>query len=304
MDVKALRAFVAVAETESFTRAGRRLKVTQSAISQQVRSLEQNLGSPLFTRQSRTVALTQAGDVLLPYARQIIAKVEEAIAVVSDFEAAGRGRISIGAGGEICQHVLPELLREFTTRFGKIEVRVVSGFTEQTLKRTLEGTVDLGLLLLPVTHSALIVEELPRDELVAIAPAGHDWEGLDRVRAKDVVGQPFIAYARASGTFRIVERFLLEAGVFPSMAMEISDLEAVKKMVESGLGVSVVAGFAVKEEVAAGRLIARPLAPGGLYRSWGVVRRSAEATPQSHRAFVSVCKELFPRLVEHGAGRN
>ncbi len=297
MDIRALRAFVAVAETESFTRAGRRLKVTQSAVSQQVRSLEQSLGTPLFTRQSRNIALTQAGDVLLPYARQIIAKVEEATAVVSDFEAAGRGRIAIGAGGEICQHVLPDILGEFTSRFGKIEVRVVSGFTEQTLKHTLEGSVDIGFLLLPVTNSALVVEELPRDELVAIAPPGHDWEGLERVRAKDIVGQPFVAYARASGTFRIVERFLLEAGVFPSLAMEIGDLEAVKKMVEAGLGVSVVAGFAVREEVAAGRLLARQLSPGGLYRSWGIVRRSAEAMPQSQRAFVSVCKELFPALV-------
>lgn len=302
MDIKALRAFVAVAETESFTRAGRRLRVTQSAVSQQVRSLEESLGTPLFTRQSRTVALTQAGDVLLPYARQILAKVEEATAVVSDFEAAGRGRIAIGASGEVCQHVLPAILREFTSRFGKIEVRVVSGFTEQTLKHTLEGTVDLGLLLLPVTHSALVVDELPRDELVAIAPRGHGWEDLERVRAKDMVGEPFVAYARTSGTFRIVERFLLEAGVFPSMAMEIGDLEGVKKMVEAGLGVSVVAGFAVKEEFEAGRLIARVLSPGGLYRSWGIVRRASETMSQSQRALVSVCKEMFPALVGHNVG--
>ena len=297
MEVRALRAFVAVAETASFTRAGQRLRVTQSAVSQQIRALEQSLGAPLFTRRSRSVRLTQAGDVLLPYARQIMAKVEEAYAVVSDFEGMGRGRVAVGAGGAICHHVLPDILSEFSSRFGKIEVQVVSGFTEQTLARTIDGTVDLGLLILPVNHPAVVAEELPRDELVAIAPRDHPWEKLERVRAKDLLSERFVAYARESRTFRIVERFLLEAGVFPNFAMEISDLEAVKKMVEVGLGVSLVAGFAVRTEVEAGRLIARPLAPRGLYRSWGLVRRAGDTLSQAQRAFADICRSRFASLV-------
>ena len=297
MDVRALRAFIAVAETTSFTRAGQRLKVSQSAVSQQIRALESNLGSPLFTRQARTVRLTQAGNVLLPYAKQIVAKVEEASAVISDFESMGRGRIAVGAGGAICHHILPDILREFASRFGKIEVQVVSGFTEETLKRTIEGSVDVGLLLLPVAEASVVIEELPRDELVAIAPQGHAWGSKERIRARDFVGEHFISYARDSRTFRIVERYLLEAGVFPSLTMEISDLEAVKKMVEVGLGVSVVAGFAVKNEVESGRLLSRPLAPGGLYRAWGMVRRANETLTQSQRGFMGICKSLFPTLV-------
>jgi len=296
MDIRSLRTFVAVAEGKSFTRAGQRQKVSQSAVSQQIRALEESLGSPLFTRQARSVKLTQAGDVLLPYARQIIAKVDEATAVVSDFEGMGRGRVSIGAGGAICHHVLPAILSEFASRFGKIEVQVVSGFTEETLARTVDGTVDLGLLLLPVNHSGLVVEELPRDELVAIAPRNHPWGELDRVRARDFTGENFVAYARDSRTFRLVERYFLEAGVFPSFGMEISDLEAVKRMVEVGLGVSVVAGFAVHDEVDSGRLLARPLA-GGLYRSWGLVRRANETLTASQRGFISICNSLFPKLV-------
>ena len=147
MDWDKLRVFHAVAEAGSFTRAGDILHLSQSAVSQQIRALEESLGSPLFTRQARSVKLTQAGNVLLPYARQIIAKVDEAAAVVSDFEGMGRGRVSIGAGGAICHHVLPAILSEFASRFGKIEVQVVSGFTEETLARTIDGTVDLGLLL-------------------------------------------------------------------------------------------------------------------------------------------------------------
>jgi len=297
MEIRALRTFLAVAETGSFTRAGQRLKVSQSAVSQQIRSLEESVGSPLFSRQARNVTVTQAGNVLLPYARQILAKVDDAKAVISDFEGLGRGRIAIGASGPICHHVLPQILREFAARFGKIEIQVISGFSEETLKKTLDGTVDVGVVLLPVSHHAVAITELGRDELVAIAPGGHPWEQLDRVRARDFEGQKLVVYDRQSQTFRILERFLLESGVFPSFGMEISDLEAVKKMVEVGLGVSVVARWAVEREVEDGSLIARPLAPNGLYRSWALVRRANEAVTASHRGLIGICQAQFAKLI-------
>ena len=94
-----------------------------------------------------------------------------------------------------------------------------------------------------------------------------------------------------------LERFLLEAGVFPSFGMEISDLEAVKKMVEVGLGVAVLAGWAVRTEVAAGKLVAKPLGSGGLYRSWGLVHRANETPTAAQRALMGICKSSFPKLV-------
>ncbi|HYC55719.1 MAG TPA: LysR family transcriptional regulator [Candidatus Binatia bacterium] len=292
-----LATFLTVAETGSFTRAGERLRVTQSAVSQQVRALEEDLGSTLFARQTRKVTLTQAGNVLLPYARQIVRKVEEARAVVSDFEGMGRGRVSVGSGGAVCHHILPDLVREFSSRFGKIDVQVISGFSVETLHRTLDGTVDLGILLLPVQEQGLVVSELGRDELVAIAPRDHAWGALERVKAKDFAGQPLVVYDRRSQTFRLLERFVLEAGVFPSIAMEISDLEAVKKMVAAGLGVSLVARWAVRKEELAGDLIVRPLGPKGLYRPWGLVRRANDVLTNSQRSFVSICTTRFPDLL-------
>jgi DNA-binding transcriptional LysR family regulator len=297
MDIRALRAFIAVAEAGSFTRAGQRLQVSQSAVSQQIRSLEDSVGAVLFSRQARNVTLTQAGNVLLPYARQITAKVDEATAVISDFEAMGRGRVVIGAGAATCHHVLPQILSEFSARFGKIEVQVISGFTQETLRRTLDGSVDIGLLLLPIEENGIVASELGRDELVAIAPLGHRFEAMERVRPKEFVGETLVVYNRTSQTFRIVERFLLEAGVFPSFGMEISDLEAVKKMVEVGLGVAVVANWTVKREIRDGTLVARPLGPNGLYRTWGLVRRASETPTASQRSFIAICQAQFPALV-------
>jgi DNA-binding transcriptional LysR family regulator len=297
MELRALKTFVAVAESESFTRAGARLKVSQSAVSQQIRALEKSVGSSLFTRRSRNVALTQAGNVLLPYARQILAKVEEAQAVISDYESMGRGRVAIGAGGAICHHILPQLLKEFSARFGKIEMQVLSGFSNETLDRTVNGAVDLGIVVMPAGTDGVVATDLGRDELVAIAPTGHTWENAERIRPRDFADEKLVVYERNSRTFRIIETFLLEDGVFPHFAMEIDDIDAVKKMVEAGLGVAVVAEWTVREEIAAGSLIARPLGTSGVYRTWGLVQRANETLTASQRGFIGICKSRFPALI-------
>lgn len=297
MELRELRTFIAVAETQNFTRAGQRLDISQSAVSQQIKALEKSVSAQLFSRRARSATLTQAGNVLLPYARQIIGKVDEAVAVISDFEGLGRGRVAIGAGGAICHHVLPQILREFSERFGKIEIQVISGFSFETMERALNGTIDLGLLLLPVHDTNLVATDMGRDQLVAIAPPGHRWASLARIKATDFADEKLITYDRKSETFSILERFLLEDGVFPRFGMEISDLEAVKKMVGAGLGVAVVAGWAVRNEIKAGELIAKPLGPRGLYRRWGMVYRSNETLTASQRGLISICKSLFPGLV-------
>ncbi|MFQ5352546.1 MAG: LysR substrate-binding domain-containing protein, partial [Candidatus Binatia bacterium] len=258
---------------------------------------EEELGSTLFARQGRRVALSQAGNVLLPYARQVLRKVEEARAVISDFENMGCGRLTIGAGGAVCNHILPELLREFSSRYAKIEVQVISGLTVSTLQRTVDGTVDLGLLVLPVQQGGIQTTDLGRDELLAIAPHGHRWQQQARVTARDFLGEPLIIFDRGSHTFRILERFLLEAGVFPSIAMEISDLEAVKSMVGSGLGVSVVPRWSIRKELDTETVVAKPLGTAGLFRKWGLVRRTNEPLTASQRAFVSICKSRLPALI-------
>ncbi len=297
MELRELKTFIAVAETENFTRAGRRLGISQSAVSQQMKALEGSVGTRLFTRRARSVTLTQAGEVLLPYARQIAGKAEEAAAAVSDFEGMGRGRVAIGAGGAICHHVLPIILREFSQRFTRIEIQVLSGFSVETMQRALDGAIDLGILLLPIRDTNLVTTEIGRDQLVAIAPPNHPWQSLSRIKAADFTGEKLITYDRKSETFGILERFLLEDGVFPRFGMEISDLEAVKKMVGAGLGVAVVAGWAVRAEVASGALVARPLGARGLYRSWGMVYRSSETLTAPQRGLINICKTEFPSLV-------
>ena len=297
MEIRSLRSFVAVVDSGGFTSAGRRLGISQSAVSQQVRSLEEELGATLLSRNGRRIAVTQAGDTLLPYARQILAKLDEAKAAVADFEALGRGRVAIGAGGTVCHHILPAVLREFAERFSRVDVHVVSGYSAQTVARVADGSVDFGIVVLPVHEKALATSELGRDELVAVARPDHPWAAREVVLPRDFADEKLIAYDRVSQTYRILERFLLEAGVFPRVAMEINDLEAVKRMVSEGLGVSAVARWTVQREVSEESLIVRRLGRGGLYRTWGLVRRAGEPLTAAQRGFLAVCRNRFPSLL-------
>ncbi len=273
IETKQLRIFKAIADVGSFTRAGRRLNLSQSAISQQVRALEEQVGVPLLVRGTRRARPTPAGEVLLAYAGQLLEKLDEVERLLADHGEGRLGVLRIGAGGAACQHLLPPVLGEFRARHPQIELRVLSGHTRLTVSRILRGDLDLGLATLPVRAERLRVGEVGRDELVAVVPPDHRWAGQRRVQAKDFAGEPLVVHEPRSQTTDLILRFLLEEGVFPRVAMEINHLEAVKEMVRAGLGVAIVPRWAVRSELRTGSLSAVRLGRGGLVRSWGVVYR-------------------------------
>ena len=294
METKQLRTFLVAAELASFTRAGRRLGLSQSAISQQLSALERQLGVKLLVRSGSGARPTPAGEVLLQYARQIVRKMDEAQRVLSDYDLHGAGTLRIGAGGAACHYLLPAVLNEFHERFPKIELHVYSGHTRLTVERLLEGELDIGLLTLPVTHPRLRIVDLGRDELVAIAALSHPWAERRRVQPADFADQPLLIYERRSQTFRLIERVLLEAGVFPRIVMEMDHMEAVTEMVRVGLGVAIVPRWAASAEVAGGHLIALPIGKNGLSRAWGLALVDESHPPQPFKSFVRLCAERLP----------
>jgi len=297
MDAKQLRTFAAIIELASFTRAARRLRLSQSAISQQISALERQLGVKLIDRTGAGARPTAAGDILLQYARQIRTKVDEAQRVLADYEHAGGGVLRIGAGGAACHYLLPSILKEFHDRFPKLELHVLSGHTRLTLERLHEGELDAGVLTLPVSQPKLRILDLGRDELVAIVAPSHSWAGRRRVQAGEFAGQPLLIYERRSQTFALIERLLLEAGVFPHIAMEMDHLEAVVGMVCVGLGVAIVPRWAVRAEAASGHVMTLSIGKSGLCRSWGLGFREQNQPPRPLKAFTRLCAERLPALL-------
>jgi DNA-binding transcriptional LysR family regulator len=297
LDAKLLRTFVTIVDLRSFTRAGRRLGLSQSAISQQIGAQERLLGVKLLVRDGKGVRPTAPGEILLQYARQILDKVDEAQRILSSYEATGSGVLRIGAGGAACEHLLPSVLQSFHQSFPRLELRVLSGPSRLSIERLVGGDLDVGMLTLPVAETKLRLFELGRDELVVIASPSHPWATRRRIEPRELADQPLLVYERRSSTFHIVERMLLEAGVFPRIVMEMDHLGAVSSMVKAGLGVAVVPSWAVANDVTAARLIGLSIGPSGLYRAWGLAVRAENHQPQTLRAFVRLCLERLPALL-------
>jgi DNA-binding transcriptional LysR family regulator len=297
MDTKLLRTFVTIVDMRNFTRAGRRLGLSQSAISQQISGLEKELGVQLLVRSGGGARPTAAGEMLLQYARQILSRVDEAQRVLTDYDSAPGGVLRIGAGGAACHYLLPPVLAQFHGEFPQIELHVHSGHSALTMERLLNGDLDAGIVTLPVSHAKLRVTEIGRDELLAIAAPAHAWNERRRIQPTDFAGQPLLIYERRSQTFRLIERMLLEAGVFPRVVMEMDHLEAVIEMVRVGLGVAIVPRWTVREEIGRGELIGLSIGKSGLQRAWGVVSPELNQRPKRLRAFLRVCGTRLPELL-------
>lgn len=297
METKQLRTFLTIVDTESFTRAGRRLGLSQSAISQQIGALERQLGVKLLRRTGTGARPSPAGEILVHYARQVIRKVDEAQRVLADFESNGAGVLRIGAGGAACHYLLPSILKELRGEYPKVDLQVVSGPTQSTVERLLEGELDLGLLTLPVVHTRLRVLPLGRDELVAIVAPGHAWSARKRVQPEEFAEQPLLIYERRSQTFRLIERVLLEVGVFPQVSMEMDHLEAVTAMVRDGLGVAIVPLWTIRDEVSSGQLLALSIGKSGLTRTWGLGIVEQDHQPHAMKSFIRLCSERLPAIL-------
>jgi len=297
METKQLRTFLTIVDTESFTRAGRRLGLSQSAISQQIGALERQLGVKLLRRTGTGAKPSAAGEILVHYARQVVRKIDEAQRVLADFESNGAGVLRIGAGGAACHFLLPSILKELRSDYPKVDLQVVSGPTQTTVERLLDGELDLGVLTMPVVHNRLRVLPLGRDELVAIVGTDHPWSARRRVQAEDFAEQPLLIYERRSQTFRLIERVLLEAGVFPQVSMEMDHLEAVTAMVRDGLGVAIVPRWTIRDEIANAQLVALPIGKVGLTRAWGLGTVEQDHQPQAMKTFVRLCTDRLPAIL-------
>lgn len=297
LETKQLKIFKTIVEVGSFTRAGARLNLSQPAISQHVRTLEDQLGVPLLLRIGKRTRPTPAGEVLLQCAQQVLDKIEHVHRVLAEHGEGGGGIVRIGAGDAACHHLLPTVLREFVTRFPRVHLHITTGHSGLTVAGLLSGALDLGLVTLPVDADKIRVTELGRDELVAIVPPAHPWAARRRVQARDFTGEPVILYERESAMTEMVLRFLLEEGVFPRVAMELDHLTLVKQMVCNGLGIAVVPLWAVRAEVDTGDLGAVALGKSGLTRAWGLATRDPAPQPATFKALAHLCSEHLPRLL-------
>lgn len=262
MDPRRLRAFVTVAREGGFTQAAAKLHLSQSAVSQQVAALEQELGATLFLRSGRRVALTPAGVALIERAEALLAEMAAARRAVAAAEGRVAGDLRLAASLTIAGYVLPRPLAAFKREHPDVRIALRVLNTDDVVRALLAGDADLGLVEGPVESGRVRLEPLFDDELAVIAPATHRFAAAEEVEPDALLGEPLVVRETGSGTRRVAEHALAAAGVDPALLRaeaEVSGIDAQKALVEAGLGVAIVSVLTVRRELALGSLVARPL---------------------------------------------
>lgn len=299
LEIKQLRIFKTIVEVGSFTGAGEHLDLSQPAISQQMRTLEEQVGVPLLVRTGRSTRPTPAGEVLLQCSRQVLEKIEEVQRVLAE-HGGGGGVVRIGTPEPACNYLMPTVVAELKRRVPKADVRVVSGHPPDTLARLHGGEVDVALLPLPVDSERLRIVDVGHDELIAIVPSEHQWVGRSRVSARDFEEESLILYDRESPITDRTLACLLDEGVFPRVAAEVDHLEAVKDLVRMGVGVAVVPRWSAVRELAAGALSALSVESPRMSRRWGLCYLEGQQQSGTVRALLDVCAEMLPARLGQG----
>ena len=248
--------FRTVARHLSFSRAAEELLLTQPAITQQIKMLEEEFGSPLFHRGGGRIALTPGGTALLPFAQQIKELSEQALAAVALAYGQQAGELSLGASQTIAHYLLPAFIAAFLQRNPRVRITAQSGNSGQMLTALLSGKIHMALLEGPEQRNDVHIEPFLEDRMVLVVPSTHEWAGrkitLDELRA-----QPLLMREFGSGSRRIVEQALTLAGLKTkdlSIRMEFDSTEALLSAVEAGLGITFVSRWAVRHQLALGTL--------------------------------------------------
>ena len=298
-DVHQLKSFLAVAENLSFTRAAETLFLTQSAISHQIADLERGLGVELFIRHGRTIELTAAGRVLADRSRRIFADLLDAQAAVVAAARPDLGRLRIGASAAACQYLIPESLREFRECFPSYSLAITPGDSPLVADRLLDGSIDLGIMLKPEQRLKLTYFDLFDDELGFVVSSLHPWAKTGRVDRKELAKQRMVFYSRTSATFRIVERFFLRMKTPLPDWIELGSMEAIKELVKLGLGISMMAKWICRNELAQKSLVWLPSPGGKLTRTWCIACPAGRKLSIAQQTFIGLCRDAATHLAQN-----
>jgi DNA-binding transcriptional LysR family regulator len=301
MQLHQLKYFVAVAEIRHFTHAADSVGITQPSLSKQIHALENDLGAPLFERVRGNVALTAAGDVLLPLAKRILADVDTAQREVQELVGLRRGRVRLGATPSLCTSLAPPVLRRFRDAHPNVDLRVEESGSQDLVRDLLRGQLDLALMIMPGhgTDPDLRAEPILRESLVVASvdplpvttPAGE-------LRITDLRDQPLVMFRAGYDLRDATLQACRGAGFEPSLAVEGGEMDAVLSFVEAGLGVALVPGIVVARRPG---IRVTPLAPPGVQRTIALARRREAVPTHAGRALRRILLEYVRTAAEQGA---
>lgn len=294
MEIRQLKAFIAIAETKTFTAGARRLNITQAAISMQIQQIEKEIGLPLFTRTSRRVIITEAGEYLLRRARKILREHDTALAEIAEVAGSEHGRLRVGsASAMFATAQLPKILEHLKAKFPNGQITVSSGTSQVLVEKIMHNDIDVAFVSLPVDNANIVTEMLFSDVMVAIAYPSHPLAKKKTISATALAKENLILGEQGGNARRMIDEFFDEAHVRPNVVMELSRQEAINKMVENKMGVGISGTKYVAADISGGRLISWKLEGADIKWDLGLARLRGGYYSPIAKEFVELCKESF-----------
>ena len=290
MDINQLEVLIAVAEERGFSRAAERLYRTQPAVSQTVRRLEEEVGAHLFDRSSKDGTLTDAGQVLLKYAHQMLRLRHDALEAIKELRGLHRGKISIGANEYTVTYLL-SILPTYRSRHPHIKVEVKRGMASRIPAEVLAREVEIGIVSFWSSDPALKAVSVGTDEIALVVSPKHPLAGRKLVSVKELGVESFIAHnVKSPYRDRVVQTF--EKYRTPlNISMEMPTLEAIKRLVELEMGVALIPKMAVQTEVKLGQLVTLKVSEMRLERKLYLIHRKGAKLSHAARAFLNIARQ-------------
>ena len=290
MDFDQLTTFVEVAKNGSFSLAGRKVFLSQSAVSAQIRQLELEYGEKLFGRMGKAVRLTPSGEVLLDYAKRMIALRQESHRAMTDQAATPRGMLAIGANEATCLYVLPDVFAEYQRLYPDVQISIYRNFSHKILQKVEDGSIDFGIVTLPVKSAGLKVHPIFRDRVMLMTSPKNPLAQLKSVTAAEIAEHPLIL-PKTGFTRQLFDKYFRPYRGTIRTAMELPSVSMIKRFVAAGLGVSLISATYAADDAKAGKVKLIPLKDVELWRELGLIYRRDRHLPRAATAFIAVIRQ-------------
>jgi DNA-binding transcriptional LysR family regulator len=290
MDLDNLKTFIEVARLASFSRAAEKVLRSQPAVSAQIRQLEQEYGQRLLDRSAKSVRLTPAGEVVFNYANQLLALQARSLQAVAEQDGVRSGTLSIGANEGTFLYVLPKVLAKYHKQFPKVKISVYRSFTHKVAEKVEEGTVDLGVLTMPVKSPSLEVLPVFRDRILLMVGPASPLFKKKSATLEELAAQPIIL-PKTGSIRKIMEKQLRPYRDNLNVTMELTSVVMIKRFVRAGFGVSLICRNFAAENVRRDEVRLLKVEGLDLWRELALVYRKDRSLPLIASAFVEVARK-------------
>lgn len=296
MQIQSLKVFSDLAETESFTKAAQINGITQSAVSQQIGSLEKQFETLLIERSKKKFRLTREGNVLYEYSKQIIQTYDSLLNHLQEIKDVVSGTIRVATIYSVGLHELPPYMKRFLKEYPTVNVHVEYRRSNQVYDDVLSNVVDLGLVAYPIKDSRLELIPIRNDRLVLICHPDHACAQSDKIQLSSLEGLNFIGFEPDIPTRKGIDKILKTFGVQVNVAMEFDNIETVKRAVEIDAGVSIVPLGTVTQEINKQTLTCVEIADDTFFRPLAVVHKKSKVLSPAMKEFMNILKEDLEKV--------